>query len=96
MKSIVIRNNERSSVTEISVKPITLEQFCEIFEYTLQSEKTKNIWACKIKHNETIVFSSDSFNTQLKAMNQLCHKINESNIYRIKVFLGRKGWIDRS
>lgn len=96
MKSIVIRNNERSSVTEISVKPITLEQFCEIFEYTLQSEKTKNIWACKIKHNETIVFSSDSFNTQLKAMNQLCHKINKSNIYRIKVFLGRKGWIDRS
>jgi len=96
MKKVVIGVDKKSLTSEISVKPITLEQFCEIFEYTLQSEKTKNIWVCKIKHNETIVFSSDSFNTQLKAMNQLCHKINESNIYRIKVFLGRKGWIDRS
>lgn len=96
MKKVVIGIDKKFLTSEISVKPITLEQFCQIFDYNLESEKTKNIWVCKIKRDETVLFSSDFFNTQLKAMNQLCHKINESNICRIQVFLGRKGWIDRS
>lgn len=103
MKKYINRLNNTQVITEINSKPISLEQFAELFGLELYLHQIeKNKWeAYFIGYIPEFGFGIG--NTQLQAMSNLTEEIKKSYTKMecvctedLSITLGRKGWIKRN
>lgn len=85
------------------IKPVSLEQFCDILGLHLFSKKGPDGWRIHIADiGGSYLLITNPFNTKLKAMNDACKQLSSMPswsgvIIKINpnVALNRRGWVDR-